>query len=770
MFSKFTEEAQKALVMAKKEMVDLKHPYVGSEHLLLAILKNKDSAVTKQLFSFQLNYQKFRDELVHVVGIGTAENHWFLYTPLLKRVIEDAMLSAKENNDGLVTIEHLFSAILEEGEGVAVRILLGLEVDLDQLYELFSTKFVNKKNQVKKKLMIDDYAVDFNKRAQQNEIDPVIGRDLELARVIEILSRRTKNNPLLIGEAGVGKTAIVEELARKITMGDVPSILKGKRVLSLSIAGLVAGTKYRGEFEERINKMLKEVEENDDIILFIDEMHTLVGAGGAEGAIDASNILKPVLARGKMRLIGATTTEEYKQFIERDKAFARRFQTVMVEEPDEERTLAILKKLKPLYEGYHRVVFADDLLPLLVDLSNRYIYDRKQPDKAIDLLDEVCAKVSLQEDGFEAKRMKLERSYRSILDEKNKAIMNQDFALASSLKEKEQRLEDRLNRLVMKSQKVTLKKVDRSTLIRIVEEKTKIPVYEIGKVSISQLQELEERLNSQVLGQEQVIHQLCNETKRLFFGMRDSSRPMSFLFLGKTGVGKTELVRAYAKEIVGLDHFIRLDMSEYKEAHTISRIVGSPPGYVGYQDQGNVLEQVRTNPYSVILLDEIEKAHPSIMQLFLQALDEGKMKSARGTEVRFDHVIFMMTSNIGCNTEHLGFKEGENPVVRQLKDFLSTEFINRIDHIFTFSPITKEVAERIVRLQLKEAQEVFQKKGISLSFEDSIIDEILQLCRYEEFGARRIRREMQEKIDLLVIDQLMMGKKRIRLKTLSSAS
>ena len=769
MFSKFTEEAQKILVLAKSEMAALKHPYVGSEHLLLAILRNKNNEVAKKLQTYDLTYKKMKEEVIRVIGLGNEDNPWFLYTPLLKRILEGAILEAKESSDGEVTVEHLFLSLLDEGEGVAIRILLGLGIDLDELYQSFATPFVKKSGKSGKKLMVEEFAIDFNECVVKKEVDPVIARDSELERLMEILSRRTKNNPLLIGEAGVGKTAIVEELARLIVNDKVPEKLRGKRILSLSIAGLVAGTKYRGEFEERVNKILKEVEGHPEIILFVDEIHTLVGAGGAEGAIDASNILKPILARGKIRLIGATTTAEYKHFIEKDKAFARRFQTVLVEEPTREKTIAILKRLKPLYEGYHHVHIADDLLTMIVDLSDRYFFDRRQPDKAIDLLDEVSAKVALMVHPNLVKLDSLKEKLSEVQKEKNKMIMQQDFKTASLLKEKEKKFEDKINRLNLKmSSKQTPKEVDKETILSFLEEKTKIPVYDLATYPNKYFSSLEKELNEEVLGQKEVIHELCLATKRIQLGLRVEGKPCSFLFVGKTGVGKTQLVKAYAKRMVGEEHFIRLDMSEYRESHSISKIIGSPPGYVGYQESNTVLEQIRTFPYSILLLDEIEKAHPAVLQLFLQALDDGVMKTSDGSKVRFDHVLIFMTSNIGCNVDNIGFHEDKKAsVLSKLKESLSVEFLNRIEHTMVFEAMNNEVMLNIIDKELNAAKELFLEKGIHLKVDNSVRNEILDLSDFETFGARKIKAIIHDKLDIIVLNNLLEGKSKVFVKSLT---
>lgn len=763
MFSKFSEDAQKVLVGAKREMTDLKHPYVGSEHLLLAILSNTNLDVTRRLLSYQLDYKRFKEEIISVVGVGSDANKWFLYTPLLKRILETAMLDAKEENDGEVTIEHLFLSLLEEGEGVAIRTMMGMNLDIEAIYQDFSTKVVQKKGKNKKKLLIEEFAVDFNKKALAHEVDPVIGREQELGRVIEILSRRTKNNPLLIGDAGVGKTAIVEALADLIVSGQVPKQLRNKRILSLSMAGLVAGTKYRGEFEERIGKILKEVEANDDIILFIDEIHTLVGAGGAEGAIDASNILKPALSRGKIRLIGATTIQEYKECMEKDKALERRFQVVHVEEPDGDKVYAILSKLKPIYEGFHGVLVPDDVLRQLIELSDKYIYDRKQPDRAIDILDEVCAKVSLQKNDDDVQIDQIASELEQVLFKKNEAIMNQNFEEASSLREQEQKLEDEKNRLELASlSKSKVRVVTSSMIADVIRLKTKIPVYELMDPSFHSLRKLEDSLLSSVLGQDEAVHTLCNVTKRMQLGYDYEQKPHSFLFVGPTGTGKTLLAKKYAEFLFGKEHFIRLDMSEYRESHSVSKIIGSPPGYVGYSDYKNVLEEVRNHPHSVLLLDEIEKAHPSVIQLFLQVLDEGRLTDSKGNVVRFDHVIIILTSNVGYQKGSLGFSSNHEANVEvKLKEFLSMEFINRIDEVLLFKPIDEEVLRLILSQKLDHRKRRFAKKNISLDFSSGMISDIVKLSKFQEFGARKLDKVLADQLDVLVIDQILEGKSEI---------
>ena len=756
MFSKFNEDAQKVLMDAKKEMQKLKHPYVGSEHLLLAILNHREFSITKKLEGYGIYYKKFRDELITIVGIGKEANNWFLYTPLLKRVLESAMLDTKEEKEKEVTVEQLFLSLLEEGEGVAIRLLVGIGVDIDKLYNEFSTKIMYKKTS-KKKLSIEEYAVDFNKKVQKGEIDPVIGRDDEVARVIEILSRRVKNNPLLIGDAGVGKTAIVEELATRIENGEVPKSLIHKRILSVSMASLIAGTKYRGEFEERINKILTEVENNGEIILFIDEIHTLVGAGGAEGAIDASNILKPALARGKIKVIGATTTSEYKEFMERDKALDRRFQKLIVEEPEREKIKDILCNLKPIYESFHGTVISNEILDFIIDLTDKYIYNRKQPDKSIDILDEVCAKASLSLGKNEKKLQEITKQLKIVRNLKNQSIINQNFEQASVYKKEEYSLEDKKNKLelqFMKSHKP--KEITKEMVREIIYLKTKIPIYEVGLNMNKELDKLQKGLKQKIMGQDEIIDQLIAFTRK-YKSNYLPQRPYSFLFVGSTGVGKTCLIKEYAKTQVSKNAFIRIDMSEYREEHSISKLIGSPPGYVGYNDQNAVFDRVREYPNSIILLDEIEKAHPSVMKLFLQILDEGIIKDNKGNEIIFKNTLIFMTSNLGSNQSSIGFCNSKKALHNtHLEEYLGVELVNRIDHIWYFKNMSKDVITSIIQSRLENIKKTL--KNIKIKFSTEIVEEIRNMCNYTKFGARKIEKIISEEVDSVIIDQLVQGK------------
>ncbi len=760
MFSRFSEEAQKALILAKKEMNNLRHPYVGSEHLFLAILSMKDLELTKTLASYNITYEVFKKELIKIIGVGKEANEWFLYTPLLKRVIETAILNSKEKGEVEVSVNELLLAILEEGEGVAIRLLIGLNIDVDEIYNYISKDSKVTSKAIHRKLLVEEFAVNLNKKVIGNEVDPVIGREDEIKSLIEILCRRGKNNPLLIGEAGVGKTAIVEELARRIVEGNVPKSLKDKTILSLPMANLVAGTKYRGEFEERVSKILKELEENDDIIVFIDEIHTIVGAGGAEGAIDASNIIKPALARGKIRVIGATTTYEYHTFIEKDKALNRRFQIIMIDEPNTSKTKDILKKLKPLYEAYHFVSISDDIIDLIVDLSDTYIYEYYQPDKSIDILDEVCTKASLLESKNDSILCRINNELQEVISDKKKAIIKQDFDLASTYKEKEKELLSRKNELELNlMMKRKPKKITKEMVADVIYLKTKIPVYEINKSSRKIINNLDKNLKKKVLGQDDIINDLCNRVKKIRLGFQDKPHIESFLFCGKTGVGKTLLVKEFVKLLYGDDNFIRLDMSEYKEAHTVSKIIGSPPGYVGFDNHLTVLDTIRMHPHCVILLDEIEKASSEVMKLFLQVLDEGVLTDSRGRKVRFDNVFLFMTTNLGYSNDSIGFTESKNNV--DIEEFLGVEFVNRIGKIYYFNDISSDVIHKIVEKRLSVLIEGFKKKDLKIKISPSIVDKVIEESNYEKFGARRVDKVIDEVVTPIIVDAWYNGKKEI---------
>lgn len=744
MFGKFSEEAQRVLVDAQKEMSELKHPYIGSEHLLLAILKNNQELVNK-FKKYKITYKSFKEELINLVGIGDNTPDLLLYSTTLKTILENVIIESRETGDE-ISVNELLLSLLNEGEGKAIRILLSLGVDINKLYSDISEKRKIKQKK-SKKLIVEELGVDLTKRAKNNELDPVIGRDIELNRVIEILSRRTKNNPLLIGEAGVGKTAIAEELARRIVSGNVPMPLKNKRIISVDMACTVAGTKYRGEFEERIKKMVKELEDNDDVIIFIDEIHTLVGAGGAEGAIDASNILKPALARGKLKLIGATTISEYKKFIEKDNALDRRFQKVFVEEPDKSNLKNILMNLKSIYEAYHGVKIEEKLIDKIIELSDRYIYDRCEPDKSIDILDEVCTKVSLKEAKEEKEIIKLSDCLTKIQKEKNNAIINQNYDKAYSLKEDEEELQSKINKLkldYMRKEKV--KKVKLKDIVEVVSSKTKIPINEISKDYITSINEIEKTLKENIIGQDEAIDKLIDISKKIKLGIKDKNKSYSVLFCGTTGTGKTYLSKLFAENLVGKNNVIKLDMSEYSESISINKIIGSPAGYVGYDDNKNILEEIRNKPYSVLILDEIEKAHKSVLNFFLNILDEGNCKDSSGKIVRFDNVLIIMTSNAYVSKSLMGFNK--KTTNNSLEDFFSKEFINRIDEIVPFNKFTEEDINKII---IKEANKCYKKYNSENIISLDMINRIIKESNYEEYGVRKLCKAVRKEIENQIV-------------------
>ena len=756
MFSKYDEEAKKVLVNMQKEMVSLKHPYIGSEHLLLSLLKYGNKDIVNKFKDVGVTYDVFRNELIKVVGIGKSNNDFYLYTPLLRSILEAANIDSSDKGKKQVDTSDLFLALFEEGEGVAIRILLGMDVDVDSLYDDF---YVSKKTK-NVKLSVETFGIDLNKKCSSGEIDPVVGRDKEISRLLEILSRRTKNNPLLLGDAGVGKTAIVEELARRLETSNVPSKLIGKRIISVSMASLVAGTKYRGEFEERLEKIIRELEENDDVILFIDEIHTLVGAGGAEGAIDASNILKPALARGKIKVIGATTTSEYKEFIESDKALSRRFQTVVVEEPSLDETINILKKLRPIYENYHKVKISDDVISEIVSLSDRYIYDRKMPDKAIDVMDEVCSRTSVslyKSDNMNEIIDKLSE----VKNLKNESIMNNNFNEAFLYKKTEMILEDKKNKIELKSANKCYRKIKKDDVFKIVEEKSKIPIY---RDTVRAFDKFESFISNAVFGQDEAIKLVCDTFKKNSFS-RAKGKPISFLFVGPTGVGKTLLAKEYGKYFYG-DNIIRVDMSEYRESHSVSKMIGSPPGYVGYTDNKNVFEQVKDNPYSLIILDEIEKGSREVINLFLQVLDEGEAKNSKGEVINFSNTTIIMTSNLGCAKSSIGFSDNVN--YEDINKFFGPEFVNRIGNVVKFNKIDDVTSRRLVNSKLSNLRKFYKNKDIVCIFSNKLVSEIVNLCQYEKYGARKIDGIISDRVESVIIDKILEGVDRVRIDGVES--
>ena len=725
----FTEEARRVLSGAKEEMLKLKHPYVGSEHLLLSILKG-DNDVSNKLKNYMIDYDKFKEELINIVGVGTYESECFLYTPLLKRIMENAIYDSKENNNGEVTINHLFSALLEEGDGVAIRILIGMDIDIDDLCKDFTYKMIVKKKN--KKLLIDSIGVDLNKKAMNNELDPVVGREFETKRIIEILCRRKKNNPILIGPAGVGKTAIIENLSRMIVSGNVPNVIKNKRIISLDMSNMVAGTKYRGEFEERVNKLLKELEENDDIIVFIDEIHTLVGAGGAEGAIDASNIFKPALARNKLHLIGATTTEEYKKFILKDKALDRRFQKIEISEPDSTTLKSILMNLKDTYSAFHGVNITDKIVDYIIDVSNRYITFRKEPDKSIDIMDEVGSLVALKESKKRVEINRLNSELEMIRSKKKEYLLKSDFDNACMCKKTENEILTKINKLELsissKDNTVTKKDVD-----KVVSNMCNMKIE-----NKDSLKKLELYLKKNIVGQDKSISDILNIYKKIKLGLTDN-KCYSIMVLGPTGSGKTLLAQLFSKKIS--NNVIKIDGSEYMEPYTISKLIGS-----NYDDH-YVLDSIKNNPFSVLIIDGIEKIHKSILNLIYQMLDSGKITDYKGEEIIFNNCIMIMISNI--NTNNIGFN---NKKSNELKEYFDTAFINRIDSIISLKQLDKNDINNIILKNIKEIKNKYS--SIKLSINNKMRENIINLSNYEECGAEKIDSIIKDYIDSKIIDDI----------------
>ena len=728
MFYNFTDEARKIIVNAKKEMLNLKHPYVGTEHLLLALLKQKN-ALSNKLYKVGLSYSLVKKKLIDLVGIGKEESKLSLYTPVLKNVIENANDISKEYKTD-ITPEFLFLGILEEGEGIALRLMMNCGIDLDKLYQ----DFINKINKCKKnkKLYIEEVGINFNKRARNGDFDPVVGRDKEINSLIEILVRRTKNNPLLIGEAGVGKTALVEELSRRIENNDVPTKLLDKKIINVDMSSLVAGTKYRGEFEEKVNKIIKELEEQDDIILFIDEIHTLVGAGGAEGAIDAANILKPALSRNKLQCIGATTINEYKKYIEKDKALDRRFQSLIIDEPKEEDVKNIVFKLKPIYEKYHNVEISNDQLNLIIKLSNKYLKNRKNPDKTIDILDEVCAHAGIKENKEMILYRNLTKDLKHVLEQKKQYIIANNYQKALELKEEEQRLMDVINDLELKLTKKISNKVTKKDILEVLKKKINIPIYELENNRVN-ARRLFKQITNEIVGQEAAIKNIIDS----YINNIKDNQCISFLLSGPSGVGKTKFSTFFSSIIS--NNVIRLDMSEYSEEHSISKLIGSPAGYVGYDDNQYIFNQIRTYPFTTIILDEIERAHPKVINLFLQILDNNQIKDSKGNDIYFNNTVIIMTTNIEVK-DTVGFMKRQNN--EELNNYFGIPFINRITNIVKFKKLEFNDIQKIITKRIKQK---YQKSNLDKHKFLEIIDKI----QYDEYGARQIEQVLKKEINQL---------------------
>lgn len=789
MEDRFTDGVKNAWKFAASEAAKLGSDYIGTEHLLLGIAHEKDSAGGKILNSLGVTVEAVEQLLSqYSQGRSLFSTGEVYAAPRTKRVLEMAVEEANELGNSYVGTEHLLLAILHEGGGLAVRILESFDVTQDKLQKAFE-KVLSEDNGKSDKSAnlgdLDGFAVDLNEKAKQGKIDPVIGRNDEINRVIQILSRRNKNNPVLIGEPGVGKTAIAEGLAQRIVNNDVPEILKNCHIISLNMSSVVAGTKYRGEFEERLKKVIDEVKKHKDWILFVDELHTLVGAGSSEGSMDAANIMKPALARGELRCIGATTLKEYKKYIEKDAALERRFQPVKVGEPTPKDTLEILKGLRDRYEAFHKAKITDEALKAAVDLSGRYITDRFQPDKAIDVIDEAAAKVRMEASSTPEGLKKKEEELESVNKEKEAAVSAQDFEKAAIYRDQAKKLQTEIDALKKdwKGGDHDHLTVTEEDVAEVVSKWTGVPVQNLKKSDSERLLHLEDELHKRVIGQDEAVHAVATAIRRARAGMKDPKRPIgSFLFLGTTGVGKTELARALAECMFGSEkNMIRFDMSEYMEKHEVSRLVGAPPGYVGYEEGGQLTDAVRRNPYSVILFDEVEKAHMDFFNILLQVLDDGRLTDGQGRTVDFTNCVIIMTSNLGSNFlkghmgKKLGFSSGEKEekeesfedirkmIMDEVKRTFRPEFINRIDEIIVFHPLTPENLSEIVDLMLKKVAGKLERFHVTLDVSDEAKKVIIADGTDVEYGARPLKRtiqkEMEDPISELILQDGLKDKK-----------
>ncbi|MGG3735888.1 ATP-dependent protease ATP-binding subunit ClpC [Heyndrickxia coagulans] len=783
MFGRFTERAQKVLALSQEEAIRLKHNNIGTEHILLGLVREGEGIAAKALYGLGLSAEKIREEVETLIGNGQEISQTIHYTPRAKKVIELSMDEARKLGHSYVGTEHILLGLIREGEGVAARVLTNLGVSLNKARQQVLQLLGNSEASVQggsaasvSTPTLDSLARDLTAIAREDSLDPVIGRSKEIQRVIEVLSRRTKNNPVLIGEPGVGKTAIAEGLAQQIVHNEVPETLRDKRVMTLDMGTVVAGTKYRGEFEDRLKKVMDEIRQAGNIILFIDELHTLIGAGGAEGAIDASNILKPSLARGELQCIGATTLDEYRKYIEKDAALERRFQPIQVDEPTIDESIQILKGLRDRYEAHHRVSITDEAIEAAVKLSDRYIADRFLPDKAIDLIDEAGSKVRLRSFTTPPNLKELELKLEEVRKEKDAAVQSQEFEKAAALRDTEQKLREQLEE-TKKSWKAKQgrenSEVTVDDIALVVSSWTGVPVTKLAQTETERLLHLEEILHSRVIGQEEAVLAVAKAVRRARAGLKDPKRPIgSFIFLGPTGVGKTELARALAEAMFGdEDAMIRIDMSEYMEKHSTSRLVGSPPGYVGFEEGGQLTEKVRRKPYSVVLLDEIEKAHPDVFNILLQVLDDGRLTDSKGRTVDFSNTIVIMTSNVGADalkrnksvgftiqdTVEADYKDMKDKVLEELKKAFRPEFLNRVDETIVFHSLEKKHLNEIVTLMAKELSDRLKEHHIELVLTDAAKEKVAEKGYDPEYGARPLRRSIQKNIEDRLSEEMLKG-------------
>jgi ATP-dependent Clp protease ATP-binding subunit ClpC len=788
MFKRYTEKAKKSIMIAQEEAVNLNHDYIGTEHILIGLLKEKEGVASQVLKQLGVHVDKVVEEVERLVGKGEYQQVGEVtFTPRAKKVLELASQEASQLKNNYIGTEHILLGLIKEGGGVAVRILTDSGISLDNVYSEIMKVLMDSGAQgfpsapgkkTTKTPALDEFGRDLIKLAQEDKLDPVIGRNMEIQRVIQILSRRKKNNPCIIGEAGVGKTAIVEGLAQKITNNDVPEILKEKRIICLDLALIVAGTKYRGEFEKRLKKIVKEVQESNDVILFIDEIHTLVGAGAAEGAIDASNILKPALARGELQVIGATTAEEYRKYIEKDAALERRFQPIYISEPSIEETVKILHGLRDKYEAHHKIKITDQALEAAAHLSARYVSGRFLPDKAIDLVDEAASRIKLQNTISPPDMKEVEIKLSKIRKEKESTVKSQEFEKAAQLRDKEKKLEVELQKMKEKwetGRRVNKVGVTEEDIAEIVSSWTGIPIFSLKEEEAQKLLRMEEELHKRIIGQNEAIISISKAIRRARAGMKSPKRPIgSFIFLGPTGVGKTELARTLAEFLFGDENaLISLDMSEYMEKFAVSRLVGAPPGYVGYEEGGQLTEKVRRKPYSVVLLDEIEKAHPDVFNILLQIFEDGRLTDSQGRVVDFKNTVIIMTSNVGATLikkgstlgfratnepEEISYKDIKNRVMGELNKTFRPEFLNRIDEVIVFKSLTKKEIKKIATLILNsEVKILLKEQKIDLETTEKA-KELLTKEGYDpNFGARPLRRIIERLIENPISEKLLAG-------------
>lgn len=792
MFERFTEKAIKVIMLAQEEARRLGHNFVGTEQVLLGLIGEGTGIAAKTLKSMGVNLKDARVEVEKIIGRGSGFVAVEIpFTPRAKRVLELSWDEARQLGHNYIGTEHLLLGLIREGEGVAARVLENLGVDLNKIRSNVVKMLGESKPQTvssgagaggasskAKTPSLDEFGTDLTLAAQELRLDPVIGREKEIERVIQILARRTKNNPVLLGEPGVGKSAVAEGLAIRIVNSEVPDILEGKKVIQLDMGLLVAGTKYRGEFEERLKKIMDEIRQAGNVILIIDEMHTLIGAGAAEGAIDAANILKPALSRGEIQVIGATTLDEYRKYVEKDSALERRFQPIIIEEPTVDETIEIIKGLRPKYEEHHKLNISDEAIVAATKLSHKYITDRFLPDKAIDVLDEASSKVRLQVSSLSPEGKELDKELRALIKEKEDAIRNQEFEKASQLRDEEAEMKDKIREMSAKwreEHEANKPTVTEEQIAEVISAMTGVPVTKLTEGESDRLLRLEDTLHERVIGQGEAVVSISKAIRRARVGLKSPNRPIgSFIFSGPTGVGKTELAKALAEAMFGSeDNMVRVDMSEFMEKHSTSKLIGSPPGYVGYEEGGHLSEIIRKKPYSVVLFDEIEKAHPDVFNIMLQILDDGRLTDSKGRHVNFKNTVIIMTSNVGASMiasqSKLGFTTAQDEkkdkydklkdtVMDELKKAFRPEFLNRIDDIIVFSHLSKEELRQIVDLMLKDLFKRLEERDLSIEVTDEVKDFLAKDGYSEAYGARPLRRLIQKKIEDILAEEILTNK------------